>query len=116
MSLEICNQSRSPIPIRTSIFLNIKEKILGKSFFVSLAFIGDKKSRELNQAYRQKNYIPNVLSFPLEKNAGEIFLNLNQCKKEYKKFNMNYKNYVLYLFTHACLHLKGFDTAKKWKK
>lgn len=116
MSLEISKQSKTPSPVTTKTLLNIQEKILGKSFLLSLVFVGDKKSKELNQKYRQKDYIPNVLSFLLENNSGEIFINLRQCKKECKNFEMGYQKYVLFLFIHGCLHLKGLDHGEKMEK
>lgn len=34
---------------------------------LSIAFVGPKKAKELNQQYRQKDYIPQVLGFPMSK-------------------------------------------------
>ena len=34
---------------------------------LSIAFVGQKKAKELNQKYRQKDYIPQVLGFPMSK-------------------------------------------------
>lgn len=36
---------------------------------LSLYFVGVKKAKKLNLKYRQKNYIPQVLGFPLNKEA-----------------------------------------------
>jgi len=63
----------------------IKESILGKKYELSLVFIGDKLSKKLNKNYRQKDYGANILSFPLDKNSGEIFINIPNSKKECKK-------------------------------
>ena len=63
----------------------IKENILGKKYTLSLVFIGDKLSKTLNQDYRQKDYGANILSFPLDKNSGEIFINIPNSQKECKK-------------------------------
>ena len=107
MSLEISSTTKS-YPEQVSYAL-IAESILGKKYDVSLAFVGTVRARELNQLYRSKNYIPNVLSFELDNTHGEVFITPVVAKKEAHKFNLTYQGYVGYLFIHACLHLKGLD-------
>lgn len=87
----------------------IKERILGKSYTLSLVFVGKKRALALNKINRGKNYIPNVLSFPLGTNEGEIYLCPATAVQESKKFNLSVDGYVAYLFIHGLLHLKGFD-------
>ena len=94
----------------------IAEDILGKSYVLSLNFVGVKRARDLNQTYRQKSYVPNVLSFPLTEKDGEIYINPSTAKKEAPKFSMTYEGYVGFLFIHALLHLKGFDHGTKMEK
>lgn len=106
-NFEITNMTKDTLP-RVS-FLEIKNSILGKKYELSLVFCGNRKSKELNKIYRNKDYTPNVLSFPLDKNSGEIFINPHVAKKEAPKFNKNYTNFVGFLFIHGCLHLKGME-------
>jgi probable rRNA maturation factor len=113
MSFGFQNKTKKNLPVSELFFLKIKEEILKDKYDLSLVFVGDKKSKELNLKYRSGNYIPNVLSFTIDKNTGEIFINPNQAKKEYKDFNLTYKNFLIYLFIHGCLHLKGLDHGKK---
>lgn len=113
MSFEFQNNTKSSLPTSELFFVKIKEEILKKDYELSLVFLGDKKSKELNLKYRNGNYIPNVLSFPIDKNTGEIFINPKQAKKECAKFEMTYKKFLVYLFIHGCLHLKGLDHGKK---
>jgi probable rRNA maturation factor len=113
MSFDLKNQTKNNLPISELFFAKIKENILQKKYELSLVFVGDKKSKDLNLKYRNGNYVPNVLSFPINKNVGEIFINPNQAKKECTKFEMTYKNFLIYLFVHGCLHLKGLDHGKK---
>jgi probable rRNA maturation factor len=87
----------------------IKNDILGKNYTLSLAFIGGTRSQALNEQHRGKDYTPNVLSFPLDTNIGEVFITPTIAKKEAPKFKMTHKGYVGFLFIHACLHLKGLD-------
>jgi len=88
-------------------FSEIKNAVLGRNFNLSLVFIGEKKSRTINRIYRKKDRGTNVLSFPLSKTEGEIFINLTRVKTEAKKFNRDSGNFVFYLLIHALCHLKG---------
>ena len=112
--LEIKNTTQKNNPSLP--FQKIKEDILGKNYEVSLVFIGDKLSRKLNKQYRQKNKIANILSFPLDKNSGEIFINLRRAEKDCSKFDRSYKNFVGLLLIHGLLHLKGYEHSSKMDK
>lgn len=90
-------------------YQEIKEKILGVRYELSLVFIGKTRAQSLNEAYRQKTYSPNVLSFPLEKSSGEIFICPQVAQREASKFDLSRDGYIAYLFIHGCLHLKGLD-------
>ncbi len=80
---------------------------LGKKYDLSLVISGDKRSHTLNRIYRNKTYVPNVLSFPLSDTAGEIFLNLKQAKREHRARGESYEYFVALLAIHGMLHLKG---------
>ncbi len=90
-------------------FAAIKTAILGATYDLSLAFIGEKRAATLNQKYRNKSYTPNVLSFPLTEKVGEIFICPAVAKREAASFSLSAEGYVAYLFIHGCLHLKGHD-------
>lgn len=81
--------------------------ILGKSYNLSLVFVGATRAQALNQTYRKASYIPNVLSFPLSPIDGEIYITPRIASRECKKFNMTPEGYMGYLFIHGLLHLKG---------
>jgi rRNA maturation RNase YbeY len=59
---------------------------------LSIVFVGRKKAKELNQHYRQKDYIPQVLGFPMSKTAdadgwirlGDIVICTQKLKYEEK--------------------------------
>ena len=95
-------QSEFKIP-----FTSLKNRVLGRSFELSLVFADNKLSRRLNRIYRGKDKPTNVLSFPLSKKSGEIFIDLVTANKEAREFGMSLGEFVKYLFIHACLHLKG---------
>lgn len=82
----------------------IKEEVLGKKYDLSIVLADGQLMKRLNRVYRKKNKAASVLSFPLSKKQGEIFINLGQ------------KNHSpLFLFIHALLHLKGFKHSAKMK-
>ena len=88
-------------------FLLLKEHVLGKTYALSLVIVGDARSKQLNEEYRKKTYTPNVLSFPLERARGEIFLNLKQARREHKNRGESFDYFVALLFIHSMLHLIG---------
>ena len=87
----------------------MKETVLGKHYDLSLVFIGDRRSQTLNQTWKGKNKPASVLSFPLEKNVGEIYINLPLAKRRQKQYDMTHTQLVGYFFIHGLLHLKGLD-------
>jgi probable rRNA maturation factor len=94
---------------QTSLFNEIKNKILGKDYDLSWAFITPKKIQKLNLTYRNLNRPTDILAFPLSKKEGEIYICLSEAKKEAKKFDRDFENFVPFLFIHGCVHLKGYD-------
>lgn len=93
-------------------FLRLKEKILGKSYELSISFVSEEKARKINIEHRKKDYIPNTLSFSLceipGKKSGEIIMCSKEARRQYKKFGMTYENYLIFLVLHSMLHLKGY--------
>jgi probable rRNA maturation factor len=87
----------------------IKNTILGKKYTLSLTFIGKTRAKSLNIQYRQKDYIPNILSFPLDETTGEMFICPEVAKTQAKDFNLSLDGYTAFLFIHGCVHLKGHD-------
>jgi probable rRNA maturation factor len=97
-------------------YQKIKDDILGKSYMVSLAFVGATHAQRLNKTYRNKEYIPNVLSFPLDPSNGEIFITPTKAAIEASSFLMSKNGYIGFLFIHALLHLKGLDHGATMEK
>lgn len=87
----------------------MKTAVLGKQYELSLSFVGATRAQAFNKKYRKKEYIPNVLSFPLTEEVGEIIICPQVAKREAKKFNLSVDGYIAYLFIHGLVHLKGHD-------
>lgn len=113
------NPCKSGLPFRA-----LKDSVLGTYYILSLVFIGDARSRRLNKTYRGKDRPADVLSFPLSKTEGEIFISPRQAARGARARGMTPKEYTALLFIHALLHLKGYrhgstmekEEKRLWKK
>ena len=109
--LEICNKTRNSKALPATSkkrFVDIADKMLPKSYELSLVICGDKLTRSLNKEHRKKDKVSNVLSFPLDKTTGEIFLNTKEAKREAARFGRSAVDHCYALFIHGIAHLKGY--------
>lgn len=90
-------------------FSDIKDVVLGKRYELSIHFATADEAQQLNITHRNKDYIPNTLSFPYSKSSGEIVLCEEAMKKQHTDFELSYHDYVVYILIHSMLHLKGFE-------
>jgi rRNA maturation RNase YbeY len=107
-NLTVTAKGTLPKPIQRVPFLDIKNKILGTDYELSIAFIPAKEARALNINHRAKEYTPNTLSFSLSKKSGEIILCLPAIRLQYRSWDMPIEKYVTFLVIHSMLHLKGY--------
>lgn len=105
MSVIISKSARS-FPLLP--YEEIKNAILGKTYALSLIFVGERRAFYLNMKYRKGNYVPNVLSFPLSDTVGEIYITPQIIKRECKRFHLSQRGFAGYVFIHGLLHLKGY--------
>ncbi len=110
-TFSISNTTKGKLPSLP--FDIVKNDILGKGYTLSLAIVDKKQATTLNKTYRNKDYTPNVLSFPLTDTTGEIVFHLPTIKKQHKDFELSLPGYILYLYIHGCLHLLGYDHGKE---
>ena len=106
-SLDIKQTIRGSVP-RIQ-FEEIARAVLGPQYELSVVVCGDCLARRINRETRKKTYAPNVLSFPLEKNSGEIFLNLRKAEREARAIGVSTRERFALLFVHGLYHLKGLD-------
>ncbi len=113
-NLTIKRQTKGRIPNLP--FSDIKNDILGEKYDLSLLFPSKELSIKLHKKYKEKKTPVNVLSFPLDKENGEIVITLSEARNEAKKYSRNYHNNLIFLFIHGCLHLKGMDHSARMEK
>ena len=89
-------------------FDKIATAALPKGYQLSLVICGDRLVQRMNKEYRKKTYRPNVLSFPLSKTEGEIFLNVRKAAREARLEGISTNARIALLFIHGCFHLAGY--------
>ncbi|MFZ2886995.1 MAG: rRNA maturation RNase YbeY [Minisyncoccia bacterium] len=99
--------------LRSLPFEKIAAAALPKGYQLSLVICGDTLAQKMNAQYRKKTYRPNVLSFPLSKNEGEIFLNVRKAAREARSMGTSLNARLALLFVHGCFHLAGHDHGDK---
>ncbi|QBQ07903.1 rRNA maturation factor [Spiroplasma gladiatoris] len=108
-----------------SIFYNLltitKEKLnITNTLSLSVFFILPEKSIELNSKYRNKNYVGDVISFPIDdpigiydqldfKEIGDIFITYNEALNKATLYNHEIEDEMSWLFVHGLLHILGYD-------
>lgn len=89
---------------------------MGKRYELSFSFINKAEIHKLNKKYRKKDKPTDILSFPLSKTSGEILICKEIAKLKSKDFGLKSADYLLFLFIHGCLHLKGLDHGEEMEK
>ncbi|BDX52423.1 rRNA maturation RNase YbeY [Metamycoplasma equirhinis] len=90
-----------------------------KDLNVDVLFVSASKMKKLNFVYRNKNYVTDILSFPLDSNEelefldqielGQIIISPWKIKKQAKEYNHSLRREFCYIFAHGIAHLFGFD-------
>lgn len=121
--VEIINQQRK-IKIETTAFQDFAEKAVdsitearGKE--LSVAFVSDKRIKELNKIFRNKNQPTDVLSFPYEPDQydyletenflGDIVISLETAQRQAAENSLSFETEIKQLILHGILHLCGYD-------
>ena len=113
-NLSILNKTKGKLPRLP--FVQLKNKILGGDYDLSLVFVSPKESHKINLQYRGKDNPTNVLSFPLSETSGEIFLDQKTSAKDAPNFDMTATRFLQFLVIHAMLHLKGYEHGSTMEK
>lgn len=105
-TLDIRNFTKSPVPKFP--YQDALTHIL-PGWDMSLAFAGKQRAQSMNMLLREKDYVPNVLSYESGDKSGEIVICLEVAKRQAPEYEMTYTEFVGFLFIHGCLHLKGMQ-------
>jgi probable rRNA maturation factor len=79
---------------------------------VALRIVDEAEGRELNLAYRGKDYATNVLTFPLAEDPvlmGDIVLCHAVVEKEAEDQDKPLEAHYAHLVVHGMLHMQGYD-------
>jgi len=114
----LVNESTMAVPeISWDIIFNTVAKHLNKMTLepVSVVFKNKKDIKDINNKYRKKDKVTNILSFI---DLRDIFICLELVKEEAKERKMGIDKWLAQLFIHGMLHLEGFrhDTNKGAKE
>ncbi|HEV7646054.1 MAG TPA: rRNA maturation RNase YbeY [Pyrinomonadaceae bacterium] len=131
MSQVINNQRK--VEFDSKAFQNFLEKIFGAIPEISnksatVAFISDRRMKELNNFFRGKNLTTDVLSFPHAPDnfgnssasaeivegddkefLGDIVISAEQAERQAKENGLTLENEIEQLILHGILHLCGYD-------
>ncbi len=107
---------------RAVLDVGIKElEMKDKNIELSVNLVGEAKIKELNNKYRNKKEVTDVLSFPLEEAGfkkygilplGDIFICLPFAVKESERQKISLEKELSWLTVHGFLHLLGYDHEK----
>lgn len=83
----------------------------------SVAFVSDRRMKELNKLFRSKDSTTDVLSFPNEPdefdpdkgNLGDIVISAEQAQKQATENGFSLEIEIKQLILHGLLHLCGYD-------
>jgi probable rRNA maturation factor len=79
---------------------------------ITLRIVDEAEGRELNNAYRQKDYATNVLTFPLAEEPcimADIVICAPVVAKEAKEQDKTLEAHFAHLTAHGILHAHGYD-------
>ncbi|MEO5782718.1 MAG: rRNA maturation RNase YbeY [Ginsengibacter sp.] len=84
---------------------------------VDIIFCTDKYLLSLNKSFLNHAYNTDTLSFLLSDDKlpiiGELYISIQRIKFNSRDLNIKYKNELLRVIIHSCLHLCGYKDAPK---
>ncbi len=121
MPLTIVNLQRK-VPLEVDLFRPVIEIIsktveeAGNKTF-AVAFVSDRRMKELNKLFRGKDSATDVLSFPHEpdefdpdkNNLGDIVISIEQAQRQAEENGLTLEGEIKQLILHGILHLCGYD-------
>ena len=92
-----------------------------KRVYLTLLLSNNKRIKNLNKKFRNKNKHTDILSFPFEKNKrnlkeiylGDIVISYNYMNNPRNLNSKEFKKKTVKIFIHGFLHLLGYDHIKE---
>ena len=114
--IEVVNRQRR-LQIDTRAWSTFATKALAaignKESTATIAFVSDKRIRELNRQFRGVDKATDVLSFPAddpdESDLGDIAVSVDTAATQAKENGLKLDEEVAQLILHGLLHLSGYD-------
>ncbi len=112
--IEVVNRQRR-LGIDTNRWSTLAERALtaiGKNeSSATIAFVSDKRIRELNRQFRGIDKATDVLSFPAEEefNLGDIAVSVETAALQARENGLSLDQEIAQLILHGLLHLCGYD-------
>jgi probable rRNA maturation factor len=126
--IEVVNRQRKIKIIQNEwndfVFRVVQSIAESKNKSVAVAFVSDRKMRELNRTFRGKDATTDVLSFPYEADEfefdgefldsdkdylGDIAISLEQAQRQAFENDLDLQTEIKQLILHGVLHLCGYD-------
>jgi probable rRNA maturation factor len=85
---------------------------IGKSkSSATIAFVSDKRIRELNRQFRDVDKATDVLSFPADEkfNLGDVAVSVDTAAVQARENGLTFDEEIAQLILHGLLHLCGYD-------
>src|SRR3954463_11888299 len=119
--IEIINRQRTH-KVNTRSLLDFSQRALlairRSQQTATIVFVGDAAIKKLNQQFRGKNNVTDVLSFPAkaeafehenQSNLGEVIISVQRAATQAKENGLTLGNEIQQLILHGLLHLCGYD-------
>lgn len=83
---------------------------------INIQLLENEEIISLNKEFRQKDYLPDVLSFDYRQEkmfehelSGEVFISLEKAQMQAEEKNHSLDEELLFLTIHGILHVLGYD-------
>ena len=111
--VEVVNRQRH-FKVDTETWTTFARKALaaiGKNHSATIAFVSDKRIRQLNREFRDIDKATDVLSFPADEpnNLGDVAVSVETAAAQAKENGLSFDHEIAQLILHGLLHLSGYD-------
>ncbi|MEI6308472.1 MAG: rRNA maturation RNase YbeY [bacterium] len=100
--------------------IDLAQRVLegeGRAGELSITLVDDETMTRLNSLYHYCEGTTDVLSFPLQEGAGDlwgdIYISLDEARRQANEYGGNLTQEVCLLVVHGILHLCGYDDQKE---